>query len=55
MALVFPVIIMAVVAVALFVYHMALHRMNEKRKARGERPLTNDDAPVSVIDWTRRN
>ena len=54
MLIVVPILIMAVFVVIITVWKAAIYRANKKRKAQNLPPITEEEYPVNVIDWTRR-
>lgn len=51
---IFPLLVAAVVVAVIIVLKVTEMRMNRKRKANGEKPLTEEQQIVNVIDWTKR-
>ncbi len=51
---IFPLLVAAVVVAVIVVLKVTEMRMNRKRKANGEKPLTEEQQIVNVIDWTKR-
>lgn len=51
---IFPVLVAALFVLLVIVLKVSTMRANSKRKARGEKPLTEEPEILNVIDWTRR-
>ena len=51
---VFPLIISALVVLIIIILKVSEKRMNARRIRNGEKPLTEEQKIVNVIDWTRR-
>lgn len=51
---IFPVLVAALFVLLVIVLKVSTMRANNKRKARGEKPLTEEPEILNVIDWTRR-
>ena len=51
---IFPLIIAALIALVLIILKVSVLRMNNRRKAEGKPPVTEEPKIVNVIDWTRR-
>ena len=50
---IFPLLVAAVVVAVIVVLKVTEMRMNRKSKANGEKPLTEEQQIVNVIDWTK--
>lgn len=51
---IFPFIAAALFVLLVIILRVSTMRANRKRKARGEKPLTQEPETMNVIDWTRR-
>ena len=51
---IFPVLIAALVVIVIIALKVTEIRTNNRRKAEGKAPLTEEQQIVNVIDWSRR-